>query len=181
MIRPLHRSRTLPLWAALLLAAVQTARAAPGDELPQPRARLVDASLQAPQLERMTLAARRYYAFWNTGDPALARAALAPDFIDRTLPAGRPQGLEGALFASRQIRAAVPDLRAEVEEMLVVGDRVIARLRFSGHFTGVFGDGPQAGRGRGEAIDFIATDIYRISEDRIAENWHLEDRLTLLQ
>jgi predicted ester cyclase len=36
-------------------------------------------------------------------------------------------------------------------------------------------------QGKGEVIDFIATDIHRIVNGRIAENWHLEDNLTLLQ
>jgi predicted ester cyclase len=129
----------------------------------------------------MSLAARRYYAFWNTGDVRYADAALAPDFVDRNLPNGRPQGLEGPVFASKIFRAAVPDLHLEVEEMLIVGDRVIGRLRFSGHFTGTFGNGATARQGDGQAIDFIATDIYRIANGRIAENWHLEDNLTLLQ
>ena len=39
----------------------------------------------------------------------------------------------------------------------------------------------QRDQGDGRAIDFIATDIYRIANGRIAENWHLEDNLTLLQ
>jgi len=34
---------------------------------------------------------------------------------------------------------------------------------------------------KGETIDFIATDIYRIADGRIAENWHIEDNLTLFQ
>jgi predicted ester cyclase len=55
---------------------------------------------------------------------------------------------------------------------------VVGRLRFRGHFSGSFG----GRQGDGRAIDFIATDIYRIdAEGRIAENWHLEDNLTLLQ
>ena len=43
------------------------------------------------------------------------------------------------------------------------------------------GNGATARQGDGRAIDFIATDIYRIANGRIAENWHLEDNLTLLQ
>lgn len=33
----------------------------------------------------------------------------------------------------------------------------------------------------GQVIDFIATHIYRITEGKIVENWHLEDNLTFLQ
>lgn len=122
-------------------------------------------------------AARRYAAFWNTGDPALARLALAPDFMDRTLPAGREQGVNGPLQASKGFRAAVPDLKAEITDMLVDGDRIAVHLHFTGHFTGVFG----AAQGQGQTIDFRAFDLYRVADGRIAENWHLEDNLTLLQ
>jgi predicted ester cyclase len=128
------------------------------------------------QREALTTAARRYASFWNTGDEALARQALAPDFVDRTLPPGRAQGVQGALDASHTFRAAVPDLSCTVEQLIVAGDRVVAHLHFRGHFSGRF-----AGRqGRGQPVDFIATDIYRVADGRIAENWHIEDNLTLL-
>jgi predicted ester cyclase len=55
--------------------------------------------------------------------------------------------------------------------------RITALLHFRGHFTGTFG-----GRaGQGQAVDFIAVDIYRVQNGLIAENWHLEDNLTLMQ
>ncbi|MCR6479813.1 ester cyclase [Variovorax sp. ZS18.2.2] len=145
--------------------------------LPRPAHVVQDHSIGKSQRESMTLAARRYFAFWNTGDESYARLALSPDFVDRTLPAGRPQGFEGPLFASRNFRTAVPDLKAEVQEMMLVGDRVVGRLHFTGHYTGTF----QGKAGSGQPVDFIATDIYRIANGRIAENWHLEDNLTLLQ
>ncbi|MYM95845.1 ester cyclase [Duganella vulcania] len=122
-------------------------------------------------------AARRYAAFWNTGDPALAKQALSPDFMDRTLPAGREQGVNGPLQASKGFRTAVPDLKAEITDMVVNGDRVAVHLHFTGHFTGSFG----ATSGKGQPIDFRAFDLYRVADGRIAENWHLEDNLTLLQ
>jgi predicted ester cyclase len=155
--------------------------ASAADSLPVPKSVVIDRSIPASQREAMSLAARRYYAFWDTGDVLFANAVLSPDFADRTLPPGRPQGPEGPVFASKNFRTAVPDLHVEVEEMLIVADRVIGRLRFTGHFTGTFGNGAAARQGDGRAIEFIATDIYRIANGRIAENWHLEDNLTLLQ
>jgi len=122
-------------------------------------------------------AAQRYAAFWNTGDPALAKQALSPDFIDRTLPAGREQGPNGPLQASLGFRTAVPDLKAEVTHLIADGDQVTLRLHFTGHFTGHFG----AVQGAGQVIDFQAFDLYRVADGRIAENWHLEDNLTLLR
>jgi hypothetical protein len=113
--------------------------------------------------------------FWNTGDPALAQQALAPDFIDRTLPPGRA-GVNGPLQASA-FRTAVPDLKAEATHIVPNGDQVSVRLHFTGHFTGQFGEV----QGQGQAIDFQAFDLYHVVDGRIAENWHLEDNLTLLQ
>lgn len=138
---------------------------------------VVDKSLPASQVDAQILAARRYASFWNTGDAELARQALDPNFVDRTPPAGRLPGLPGVLAASTAFRSAVPDLRCEVTQMIVAGDRVVTHLRFSGHFTGTL----MGRQGHGQAIEFIATDIYRVKNGRIVENWHLEDNLSLLQ
>src|SRR5258705_2298391 len=154
--------------------------ASAADSLPLPKSVVIDRSIPASQREAMSLAARRYYAFWDTGDVLYANAVLAPEFVDRTLPDGRPQGPAGPVFASKNFRTAVPDLHVEIEEMLIVSDRVIGRLRFTGHFTGTFGNGAAARQGDGRAIEFIATDIYRIANGRIAENWHLEHNPTFL-
>jgi predicted ester cyclase len=145
--------------------------------LPQPKLVIMDKSLPADQAQKSIHAARLFYAFWNTGDPQLARIVLAPSFIDRTLPKGRPQGVDGPLFASGNFRHAVPDLRCDIEQLIVTGDRVVAHLHFSGHFTGTFGEK----QGAGQPIDFIATDILRLEDGRITDNWHIEDNLTLMQ
>jgi predicted ester cyclase len=133
--------------------------------------------LPGEQADGQIIAARRYDTFWDTGDEALARTALAPNFVDNTLPAGRPQGVAGPLAASKLIRLAIPDIRCEIEQMIVAGDYVVAHLRFRGHFTGRFGQI----QGQGQTINFIATDIYRVPDGRVAENWHIEDNLTLQQ
>lgn len=156
-----------------------SAAAAPADEggLPRP-AHLVTAGAPTdPAVQAAILAGRRYAAFWDTGDAAYARAALAPDFTDRTLPPGRPQGLPGPVQASAGFRAAVPDLRVAIDEMIVAGDRVVVRLALSGHFTGRFDGRP----GKGEAVSFRAVDVYAVKDGRITDNWHLEDNLTLLR
>jgi predicted ester cyclase len=151
--------------------------AIPEGDLPQPRLVIIDKSMTAEQAQKAIHAARLFYAFWNTGDPRFARLALAADFTDRTLPQGRPQGVGGPLFASSNFRRAVPDLRCGIEQLIVAGDRVVAHLHFSGHFTGGFGQK----QGAGQTVDFIATDILRVQDGRISENWHIEDNLTLMQ
>jgi predicted ester cyclase len=162
---------------AVTFSAPVTDTFAADTPLLEPYNLIVDRSLEREQADAQIIAARRYDTFWNTGDKTLARAALAPNFIDNTLPPGRPQGVAGPLAASKLMRTAIPDIRCEIEQMIVAGDRVVAHLRFRGHFTGRFGQI----QGHGQTIDFIATDIYRVADGRVAENWHIEDNLTLQQ
>lgn len=163
--------------AASLSATMSTPAVAAEPALVQPKVLIVDPSLPKAQAQAQILAARRYDSFWNTGDESLEKAALAPDFTDRTLPAGREQGVAGPLAASKFVRGAVPDLQADIDQMIVSGDRVVTHLHFHGRFTGQFKDI----QGKGQTIDFIATDIYRVAGGRIVDNWHLEDNLTFLQ
>jgi predicted ester cyclase len=165
------------LAAAVNVSVLGQSAVAAEPTLVTPKVLIADPGTQPEQVQAQTLAARRYATFWSTGNPDLAREALAPDFMDRALPPGRAQGLAGPLAASKAFHAAVPDLNCEVQQMIVSGDRVVSHLRFTGHFTGTF----NGVKGQGQAVNFIATDIYRIADGRIAENWHLEDNLTFLQ
>ena len=162
---------------AVMFSAPVTGTYAADTPLLEPHNLIVDRSLPREQADAQIIAARRYDTFWNTGDEALEHAALAPNFVDNTLPPGRPQGIAGPLAASRFMRLAIPDIRCEIEQMIVAGDRVVAHLRFHGHFTGRLGQI----QGQGQTINFIATDIYRVTDGRVAENWHIEDNLTLQQ
>jgi predicted ester cyclase len=172
MMRSQSFVRALSLVVVFATAAVASAE----ENLPTPRSITVtNGEEQAAQ--PVILAARRYAAFWNTGEARYAEVALAQNFVDRTLPSGRPQGIVGVLEASKNFRAAIPDLKAEIEELLVVNDRAIVRYSFTGHFTGTFKDL----KGDGRAISFRAVDIYRVQNGQISDNWHLEDNLSLMQ
>jgi predicted ester cyclase len=138
---------------------------------------VVATSIPQSQRDATVKAARAFYEFWNTGDEADLKRAIAPGFTDHTLPPGRPQGPAGPAFASRQFRAAVPDLSVEVEKMIVAGDYVTVHMKFTGHFTGQFGQT----KGKGQPIAFIATDLLKVGNGRVTDNWHIEDNLTLLQ
>jgi len=156
---------------SLLLTTALAAAATPDADLPVPATINGD----SPATSANILAARRYAAFWNTGRPEFAEAALAPTFTDRTLPAGRPQGPTGPIAASKNMRTAVPDLRAELQELVAAGDRVVVRLHFTGTFTGTFAGPAGKVRGKGQKIDFQAMDLYRVEGGKITDNWHLED------
>ena len=133
--------------------------------------------IPAAQREATLKAVRAFYGFWNNGSEILLKEALSPGFTDHTLPPGRPQGPTGPAAAAKAFLAAVPDLKVTVVQRLMVADRVVSHLRFTGHFTGTFHDA----KGSGQPIDFIATDILRVQAGKITDNWHLEDNLTFLK
>jgi len=137
---------------------------------------VVATTIPAAQRDAELKAAKAFYQFWNTGDESLLKASISPSFTDHTLPPGRPQGPQGPAFASEHFRTAVPDLTVEVRKMVVAGDYVTVHMEFKGHFIGSFGKA----KGNGQTIDFIATDLLRVVDGRISDNWHIEDNLTLL-
>ena len=73
-----HRCAT-----ALLLVAMSGSAYAAQQDLLKPAQLIADGSLPAATRAANEYVARQYATFWNTGDAALARAALAKNFIDK--------------------------------------------------------------------------------------------------
>ena len=165
------------IFGLLLIALSQAAAQAQGQPLPQAESITVDRSLSPADAAQMIKTARLFYAFWDTGNAEYASAAVDNDFRDNTLPAGRPQGPKGLLYASQTFRSAVPDLRCTIKDLLVSGDKITARLLFTGTHKGEFMGHPATGK----PVTFFAIDILRIRGRKIVEDWHLEDNLTLLE
>lgn len=174
MLGRLRLSRGVEVLAVLTLSLSPPALAADSVKINE---LIVATSIPDTQREATMKAVRAFYDFWNTGDETLLNDAIAPNFTDHTLPPGRPQGPQGPAYASRQFRAAVPDLKVTVQKMIVAGDYVTAHMSFTGHFTGSFGQT----QGNGQPVPFIATDLVKVENGRITDNWHIEDNLTLLQ
>ena len=137
---PNKRLRGVGLVAALTLSLSAPAFAADSVQIND---LVIAAPMPDAQREATMKAIRAFYDFWNTGDEALMKQAIASNFTDHTLPPGRPQGPEGPAFALRRFRAAVPDLKVTVEKMIVAGDYVTVHMNFTGH--------SQAGSGRRRA------------------------------
>jgi predicted ester cyclase len=146
-------------------------------KLGSPGVVILSADMPAARQFMLKETARGFYEFWNTNDAKTLKSVISPNFTDRNLPSGRPQGPAGPLFANTLFRRAVPDLHCQVTQQIIVGDRVVSNLRFTGHSTGTFG----TVHGTGQVVDFIATDILRIESGKITDNGHLEDNLTFQQ
>jgi predicted ester cyclase len=73
-------------------------------------------------------------------------------------------------------RTAFPDLRAEIEDIFGVGDRVAVRLTFRGTHHGAFFGMPATGR----EVMFSSVEIYRVAGDQLAEEWVSPDVTSLM-
>ncbi len=92
--------------------------------------------------------------------------------------AGRPP-LDHAAFAAAldALYAAFPDLRHHVQDMVVAGDRVAARLLERGTHRGAFAGFEPTGA----VIEMAAMAIHRVEEGKLVELWLVADALGRLR
>ena len=102
---------------------------------------------------------------------------VAPDFVQHDPAPGQAPGAEGLKQVAPGWRRAFPDNWIEIVDMIAECDKVAFRIHTGGTHQGEFkGIAPT-----GKRYDITETHIVRVSGGRIAEQWGLEDLLTLMQ
>lgn len=120
---------------------------------------------------------RFYYELWNQWRFELATELLAPELEFRGSLGDTVRGRDAFIVYAKHVRAAFPDFRNEVEELVADEGRVAARLRYSGTHEGpIFGAEPNGQRVSYAGAAFFIFD----NEGRIARAWVLGDLVTLL-
>jgi steroid delta-isomerase-like uncharacterized protein len=121
---------------------------------------------------------RRYYEeMWNRWDFALAEQLIAEEIVFRGSLGAHVQGREGFKRYMRAVRQAFPDFHNQVEELIAEGDRVVARLTYTGTHQGeLLGIGATGRRGC-----YAGVALFRVAGERIVEGWVLGDVHGLLQ
>lgn len=129
--------------------------------------------------EQIKARVRQFYdEVVNTGDLDRVDEFCTEDFVDHEEFPGIPPDREGVKQFFAMTRAAFPDFRMDVEELIVEGDRVAVRATMSGTHQGEFLGMPATGR----RFSVIAVDILRIvDEERAAEHWGVTDVMSLMQ
>lgn len=114
---------------------------------------------------------RRFLGVFSTGDVASLTDVLADDVVDHNpLPGVRP-ARDGFADSVAMFRTWFPDLRLTVDHLVAEGDHVAAAGTATGTNTGPLPSGQATGR----VASFGYLDMYRVSDGRIAECWHVED------
>jgi predicted ester cyclase len=71
---------------------------------------------------------------------------------------------------------SIPDMKFEIKEVLVAGDRVIVRGEVAGTPAGELFGVPHTGK----SFKFMAVDIQTIRDGKIAKTFHMENWLSAL-
>jgi steroid delta-isomerase-like uncharacterized protein len=121
---------------------------------------------------------RQTYDLLSRGDVDGFGALLADGFVEHEEMPGLAPSKEGALELFRMYGAAFPDLRMEVSDLLVDGDKTVARVTATGTHQGEFMGIPPSGR----SIKVQLIDIMRFDDaGLVCEHWGVMDMLSMLQ
>ncbi len=113
-----------------------------------------------------------YVAMLNSHDADLVDQFIAEDYINHNpfVADGREANREfwSAFFA------ALPDLSATIEDLVLAGDRVVGRFVYRGTHTGDLMGIPASGN----PVEMRSIDIWRVRDGLFVEHW---DELNLME
>ena len=122
------------------------------------------------------LADRVWEEIWHRGELGRIDELFAPDFV-RHDPGRELHGPEENRQFIEGLRTAFPDLHVTIDDQIAEGDKVCVRYRFEGTHRGAFlGIAPTSKR-----IAYSGILIYRVLNDKIAEQWTEFDLLGFLK
>jgi steroid delta-isomerase-like uncharacterized protein len=125
------------------------------------------------------LIAQHFEAF-NAGDVDRFASTLAEDAVNHSaLP--HVQGREGARSVFTKMRAAFPDMRMTVEDVIAEGDRVVCRLTVTGTHQGELDFVKMKLAATGKSIRLTHIHAFRVANGKIVERWVERDGVVLLQ
>ena len=116
--------------------------------------------------------AESYLAMLNTHEPDLVDRFVAEGYVNHN--AFVADGREANRQFWTAFFAALPDLSATMEDLVISGDRVVGRFVYRGTHTGEFMGIPASGN----PVEMRSIDIWRVADAMFVEHW---DELNLLQ
>lgn len=114
----------------------------------------------------------------NGGKLEALEEIISPDYVEHAaLPGQEAGGPEGVKQRLAVFRAAFPDLRWDLEDLVADEEKAVARWRMEATNRGEFmGIAPT-----GKRIAVSGIDVYRVADGQVTEHWHEIDTLGLMQ
>jgi len=122
--------------------------------------------------------ARRMYELISAGDIDGFSEHLADDFVEHEVTPGLAPTKAGVKDFFRMQRAAFPDMRMVADDVIASGNKVVARVRYTGTNQGAFMGMPATGK----RVDVQLMDMFLFGDDgRVHEHCGVMDALALMQ
>ena len=121
--------------------------------------------------------ARRFFDAFSKGDLDEVAALMADEHVFHFILRPEPMNKETHLKAQASLRAAVPDVKFEIDAQYSVEDVVISRGRFAGTHQGTFMGLPATGK----RFDVPFMDIMRLRDAKNLEEWDCFDTFGLMR
>lgn len=96
---------------------------------------------------------------------------MAEDFVEHEAIPGMDATRETPRQLFKMMLGAFPDFRATVDEILEDGDKIVARVTFSGTHEGEFMGMPASGN----HVAWNAIDILQFRDDKVVAHWGVMD------
>jgi steroid delta-isomerase-like uncharacterized protein len=125
------------------------------------------------------LIARHFEAF-NAGDIDGFVGTMAEDSVNHAaIP--QAQGREGARTIVSKLRAAFPDMRMTVDDVIAEGDKVVCRVTVTGTNKGPLDFVKIKLPATGKTFRATHIHVFRVANGKIAERWAERDDVAMMQ
>jgi steroid delta-isomerase-like uncharacterized protein len=115
---------------------------------------------------------RRYYSeLWNAWSRAALEELISHDIVFRGSIGTAVKGIEEFKQYVNRIRAVFPDFHNHIDELIGDGDKVVARLTYTGTHRGELFGFPATGR----KITYQGIAIFQFREGKIVSGYVLGD------
>ena len=131
--------------------------------------------MTATESRNLAIARRLYDEVLNRQNNALLLVLLAEDFVFHG--ASEEHGIPAYQALISRLRAAFPDQRFTIDDMIASGDRVVVRWRMEATHSGPLNGIPATGK----RVTQRAIVIYRFKDGKIAEAWAHMDQIGMLR
>lgn len=120
---------------------------------------------------------RFYEEVANKGNMAMIDELVAENFSDHEAMPGMKPGRAGLKEFFGMFRAAFPDLKFTVKDMVATGDKVWAYITITGTHKGEFMGMPATGK----QINVNGFDLVRFEGGKAVEHWGVTDSMAMME
>jgi pyrimidine-specific ribonucleoside hydrolase len=118
---------------------------------------------------------RYYQEAWGETNLVVFDEMLDTDYLLYTNNNAYPSDIENTKSLAQMLRTAMPDLRLNLEEIIVAGDSAAVRFTFTGTHSGQFLNLPASGN----PVSLHINAILHFADNRIRDEWWTLDTLEL--